>query len=186
MNDEIIRNFINGDKNEFRCIYDMYKDRIYRTALLILNNSTQAEDVVQEVFIKIINSIHTLKSAESFEAWVYKITVNSCRSYFKKFYSIVDFFDFTSNFNHEKIDDSYDPEEYISTIESSNIILSEINNLSPKLKVPIILFYYNDLSIKEISKILDISEGTAKSRLHNGKKYLKKALEKKEVAINEI
>ncbi|WP_238884292.1 RNA polymerase sigma factor [Clostridium sp. YIM B02551] len=186
MNYEIIRNFINGDKDEFRHIYEIYKDKIYRTALLILNNNTQAEDVVQEVFIKIINNIHTLKNPEAFEAWIYKITVNSCRSYFKKFYSIVEFFDFTSNLNFEKIDDSYDPEEYVSTAESSNIIFSEINNLSPKLKVPIILFYYNDLSIKEISKILDISEGTAKSRLHNGKKYLKEALEKKEVAINEI
>jgi RNA polymerase sigma factor, sigma-70 family len=176
MNEAIILEAKSQNIEALKKLYNLYKPKVYKTAYMILNDSSTAEDILQEVFIQIYSKINKLDNVEAFERWIYRITVNCCMKYFKKnkrFGSLIT----ESNFKEEE--DLTDlPEEQLINKEFVQEVWNIICSLPEPQRVPIVLFYYNEISIKEIASIMKCSEGTVKSRLHYGKKYIKENLEK--------
>lgn len=178
---------VDGDERAFRRIYDIYKIKVFKTAYVMVNDEKAAEDIVQEVFIIIYTKIYKLKHPQAFEAWIYKIVVNACNEYHRKNRKKV----VTNDGEIEDIKDTNSerqPEELILKNERSVQLNSCINSLSDKLKTCIVLFYFNGLSIKQISDIQECPENTVKSRLFKAKKSIQKKMKadiEGEVSLNE-
>ena len=178
--EEVIKRAITNDKDAFRIIFNTYKHKVFRTAYLILKDSQYAEDAVQETFLQVHLQIHKLTNARAFEGWLYKINVNICFSIIKK----------SRKFDTMPIDDTIEdmlsssevdfdiPDNIILKKEMQSFIMESIYSLPVKCRTALTLFYFNNLSIKEIADISDCSENTIKSRLFYGKKVMKERLSK--------
>lgn len=135
-------------------LIDKYGDMIYSIAIGYLKNKEDAEDIVQEVFIKYIEHIKANKdfnSKDHEKYWIIRVTINLCCNHLKK------------NKNHNKIIN--DNLFYSEFDEQECILLETIDKLDEKYRTVFELFYLRDLKISEISKILNISESNVKTRL---------------------
>lgn len=171
----MLNKIIDGEEGEFNKLFYMYKEKVYRIAKSILHDEGYAEDVTQEVFIIVYKKIYTLKNVEKFDTWLYRIVVNSCNSHFRKNkLSVMSQIEELS----EVIPDDHclQPEERVIQSEINKDITQLVMQLSEKLRNCVILFYFSDCSIAEISEILECSEGTVKSRLFKAKKIIERKL----------
>lgn len=162
-----------------RALIDMYADRLVRVAYGILGDHQLAEDIIQDVFIKVFHKISQYHPERSFYAWIYKITVNECRNNMRKWYYKRLFF--ISDYWGQLQGKDKNPEETYLQNESDQELLHQIFSLKRIYREVLILYYYEDFSIKEISEILNINENTVKTRLSRGRQCLKTMLERREV-----
>ncbi len=136
-----------------------YSNMVYRVAYSILKNETDAEDIFQETFIKFYKNIEQMKNEEHEKAWLIRVTINNCNMLLRK----------------KKIRKEDEITEEIPDIhEEKEDILEVVNKLPAKYRLVIYLYYYEGYKISEISKILNDSEGTIKSRLSRAREYLEK------------
>ncbi len=168
MNEEnIIKNLKSGSISALDDLYKMYSSQALKTAYLITNDIYIAEDVVQETFIQCYRSIKSLRDNKAFKPWFYKILTRlSYREIkkAKKLLPVENIFEKSESSFYDKYSDD-------------NILFEHINKLSLKHRTTIILYYYNDMSIKEIAKSMGCYEGTVKSRLSSARRQLKEALQ---------
>lgn len=150
------------DDEKFVELVKEYTPNLYRLALGILHNPADAEDAVAETVLKAYEKMHTLRKAESFRAWIMQIAANEAKRVYaksKRTEPVEDMEEYMPAFHDEH-------HELWDVVMKLDIVYSEV----------IILFFYERLSVKEISKILGIPEGTVKSRLARGKKQLREQL----------
>jgi RNA polymerase sigma-70 factor (ECF subfamily) len=176
--ERLIEGICRGDEQVFRKLYDMYKDKVYNTARMITNDEKAAEDILQDVFVIIFTKIYKLKHPGAFEAWLYKTVINQCNSLFRKGKKLIAVEDMTIE-NAAGADRGETPSEQAIRQETNKELMKCINLLSEKLRICIILYYFNEMSIREIGETLECSEGTVKSRLFKAKKELEKSLNSK-------
>ncbi|MFA5229520.1 MAG: RNA polymerase sigma factor [Candidatus Paceibacterota bacterium] len=171
---ELIERWQAGDVDAFDELFHQYKKLVFKSALLISGNVGDAEDILQEVFLKLWTSKHTYSSRKgNFINWLYKITVNQsiskCRK--KKIHSLsLDQIDSGSGIvdNRERIEPNLDRKwEY-------EALTKLVSQMDEKHRLVLILRYFNDLPNNAIAEILDIPIGTVKSRLHNALASLRK------------
>lgn len=138
-----------------------YFDMVYRLALSQTRSVSYAEDVVQEVFLRFIRKENTLKTDEHIKAWLIRVTINCSKSVFE-----------TSWFRKTvPLED-----EIAFDIPEKSDVYFAVQDLPPKYRAAIHLFYYEDMSIKEISESLRVKESTVKSRLRRGREMLRNKL----------
>jgi RNA polymerase sigma-70 factor (ECF subfamily) len=172
--EKLIYGIAHGDEECFRTLYDMYKNKVYNTAKRLTNDDKAAEDIMQEVFVIIYTKIYKLKHAEAFEVWLYRIVINCCKNSYKKSKNLLVVEDKTiETAAGESCNET--PSESLIRKERNEEMMNCISKLSEKLKTCIILYYFNEMSIREIAETLECSEGTVKSRLFKGKKALEKS-----------
>ena len=150
------------DDDKFVELIQGYTANLYRLALGILHNPSDAEDAVAETVLKAYEKLHTLRRAESFKAWLMQIAANEARRIYaksKRTAPVDDIEEYMPAFKDEH-------HELWDVVMKLDVVYSEV----------IILFFYEQLSQKEIGKILGIAEGTVKSRLARGKKQLRELL----------
>ncbi len=176
---DLIARIIDHDVEAFRILYDMYKERIFRTAWSILKNEHMAQDVTQETFIQVFYKLEQLKSYDYFEGWLFRIAINLCMTYIRKNsrYKVV--WDEEVVQNIEEKNTSILPEDYYFNKELEREVMEMVYELPIKQRIPIILYYYNDMSIRDIATAMNTSEGTIKSRLSRSKQALRKKLSRK-------
>lgn len=144
-------------------ILNTYGDLLYRTGMLILGNPQDVQDILQEVMIKCMKKMPVFCDKEHEKAWLLRVTVNLCKDMlrFRRRHQYLDI---------ETLD-----------IESAQVqdegLLQEIVLLPPKWRIVILLHYVEGYSLKEIAKILTISENAVKKRMQRAKSALKKRLE---------
>lgn len=162
----------NAHKTEWFCFQiDKLKNSMYLTSMSILKNKEDAEDAIQNTLLISYNHLDDLKLFDKFKPWILKILTNECYKILKKRTYNLDI-DAENGINIPSVSDSVQDET--STIWES-ILLLEL-----KYRTVIILYYYEDMSIKNISKTLDISVDNAKKRLSRARKMLKTILEKED------
>jgi RNA polymerase sigma-70 factor (ECF subfamily) len=149
-----------GDQEAFALLFDQYKHLVYRTAVLTLANSGDAEDVMQEVFVQVHRSLGKYDPARgAFTTWLYRITVNRALNWRRR----RDTFLSLEGIPERAQVGAPDAE---SRLDDSAMIQKALSHLTPKLRVAIVLRYYWELSYAEISEILELPLGTVKSRLN--------------------
>lgn len=169
-----VRRAINGDEEAFISLIEKQKEKLYRTAYAYVKNEQEALDIVSETVYKAYISIDTLKKPRYFNTWLTKILINISINTLNKSKKMIYLED-------EPIADgytSYDDKE--NRID----ILNEVEKLDLRYKDVIILKYYDDLTVKEISEVLEIPIGTVKTYLNRGLKSLRATIGK-ERFINE-
>ena len=152
-------------EKEFEATYNEYGNMLYKIAFLYLGNASDTEDVLQDVFTKYLCGKYRFKNSEHEKAWFIRVTQNKCLDYLKK-----------SGRKNECIDDVPVTATYKDEDLEQDVI-SKVIALPQKYKSAIILFYYNDYTVEEISKTLKISKSAVKKRLQRGRDVLKLELE---------
>ena len=154
---------INGDKEAFSRIIIQNKEAMYKTAIVILKNEDDAYDALQDALIKMYKNINKLENIESFKFWSRRIIVNCCYDIINKNKKVIDIETALTETFEEIREDIYDCEDgLVKTLEK----------IEPDLRLTVTLYYYNDLSTKEIGEILQIPAGTVKSRLARAREKL--------------
>ncbi|MDD7793485.1 RNA polymerase sigma factor [Clostridium sp. 'White wine YQ'] len=168
---DLIKKFQFGDVDSFEQLYKIYSKKAFGSAYLISGDKDIAEDIVQETFFQCFKEIKKLKEPLAFDVWFYKTLVRYAWKISAKHKKTIPLEDI----DYESLSSEMDYRETKLMLDQA------IEKLSPSLKTVIILYYFNDMSIKEISKILGCFQGTVKSRLYNAKKALKKVLVESEI-----
>ncbi|WP_270182532.1 sigma-70 family RNA polymerase sigma factor [Alkalihalobacillus sp. CinArs1] len=154
-------------------LMSQFGESILRLSYTYVKDWGKAEDIVQEVFLTCFLKIDTYRGEASLKNWLYRIAVNRCHDYVRSW-----------SFKHIvpstmlKLIKSHDssPELLIVKNEEALKLRNEILKLPIKYRESFILFYHEDLSIKEISDLLDTKEATVKSRLHRARRLLETRL----------
>lgn len=174
---KIVRKAISGDEKAFLKLYDRYYRQLYYLALKITKNPADASDAVQDAFLQIQESINSLRNPDFFNVWASKIVYTKCVKLFSRNkYTAVD----PQEIKDMKIVENrrdFMPAEKHNFENDQQILQSFLDELKPSYREILLLLYYSQFSIKEISLILDIPEGTVKSRSKAARDALKKRVE---------
>jgi RNA polymerase sigma-70 factor (ECF subfamily) len=171
---EIIDACKQGDREAFHFLFETHKDRVYTIALHYSGNDATARDVTQQVFLKLFTTINQFREDSQFTTWLYRIVANACtdehrkRRRFVPFSPEIDVRDMTSRGSQE---------DRIHRREIAESVRGAIGELTPKLRMPILLKYVEGMSYDEIADALGLSMGTVSSRLNRGHKMLARKLE---------
>lgn len=156
------------DDNLIEEVVNVYSDMVYKIALNILCNVDDADDMMQEVFLRLIRSKNKIKSREHIKHWLIKVTINCSKS------------KVTESYKKHTVSISEISESYASCSNEIDETIGSVMKLPEKYKVPIHLYYYQQLTVEEISKILGITRSGVRSRLSRGRNMLKEILEKED------
>jgi RNA polymerase sigma-70 factor (ECF subfamily) len=172
----------NGDRRAFAELVEMYKDKIYHLGYRMLNQRQEAEDVVQETFLRVYTNLDRYDENQKFSTWIYRIATNLCIDRLRKrkpTYSIdAELTDSEGTDWHAMLaSEDPSPETELILSETQQHIREAIESLPDKYKSIVVLRYLHDLSLQEISDILEMPVTTVKTRVHRGREFLRKKLE---------
>jgi len=178
--EELIERFQGGDLYAFDLIVKNYKEQLLSFVYRFLGNQEEAEDVVQETFLRVFRNRSAYRRVAKFSTWIYTIAGNLARTELRRrrrrrFFSISDMG--LQGKDYEISDEVFNPESRTDGAIKEEIIQAEIARLSPKFREVIILRDVQELSYEEISKILRIPIGTVKSRVNRARLRLQKRLQ---------
>lgn len=159
-----------GDKQAFNELIEENKLKIYKTAKSILKDEDDVCDAIQDALIRAYKNISKLEHNEYFSTWIIRIVINKCYDIAKK-----------NNEKNKKIVDISEAKNHeLQTFDTYNEFGLEqvLNILDKNLKEIIVMYYYDDISVQDISKIIDIPQGTVKSRLSRARSKLYEILSK--------
>lgn len=173
----------NGDQPAFRELVERHKLSVLNLCLRFTNNKEDAEDLAQDVFIRIFQAAPGYEVKAAFTTWLYRITVNHCLNYQRR-KKILHFFslDHSKNSYHQSQGRVADfaakerPDADFEKKEIQKIVQQAIKSLPENQKTALILYRYHDLSYKEIAEVLDTTVSAVESRLHRAKENLRKKL----------
>ena len=148
---------------------ERYTDMVYRLAFSMMKNKYDADDIHQEVFVQYINHYQTLESEEHKKAWLIRVTINTCKNWWKSAWQRR----VCGMLEGQEVRES---EEAILQWEMRYPIMEQVRNLPQKYKVVIHLFYYEEMSIKEIAEVLELKESNVRARLTRARQKLKEVL----------
>lgn len=176
----LIQKASDGDKDAFKELYKLKYDDIYFLAMKILGNHHDAEDVVQEVVVKIYNNLNALKSADSFDSWVYSVVTNHCYSFLRKDIKRKNGITNDENAELDVQDDSIEviPHKSLEEDEFVKYMATIIKKLPSERQQCFHLHYYDGLKYREIADILELSIHTVGSHIKRARKIIKDEMEK--------
>lgn len=172
-----------GDQDAFQQLVERHKISVLNLCLRFTGNKTDAEDLSQDVFIRIFQAAPTYEVKAAFTTWVYRITVNLCLNHQRR-KKILQFFSLNHKSSPDSPFDNREPETPISEHpdreferkELQQLVQDAIQSLPESQKTVIILHRYQELSYQEIAAVLDTTVSAVESRLHRAKQNLKKRL----------
>ena len=182
---KLIRKAAAGDQDTITELYELTYSSVYKTVKSMIADEDTVLDIVQDSFIKGFQSLDQLDTPENFRAWMKRIATNKAKDYLKKKKPIL--FTDMANEDGEEIDFRDDclehsPEEVLDRKETTRLMNEILATLSEDQRLVIGMFYYEEMSVREIAETLGCSENTVKSRLNYGRKKVEvkvKELEKR-------
>lgn len=155
-----------SDKRSFDELYEMFATDVLRVSYYYLGNREQAEDVTQDVFVRLLINKPDLEYGKE-KSWLFKVALNRCRDLWRSAWIK------KTILGHPGFESFPAPDE-LNRMTDDMDLANSINRLRPEFKEVILLFYYQGFSVSEISHILDIAEGTVSSRLSRAREKLQK------------
>ena len=175
---QIIHKIIKGDTQAFAVLVDRYKDLVFTLAIRMLKNREEAEEVSQDTFIKVYKALPKFKGDSKLSTWVYKVAYNTCLDRIKKnknHYNEVTIDSFTE-YKLKTVGNALDA---LEEKEQQQTIQDCLQHLASKDSFLLSLFYFEELSLEEISKIVDMEANTVKVNIHRARKRLAILLKQK-------
>ena|SRR6478672_4448226 len=168
------------NSTDFENIYNQYKLLVYNVALNYLQNIEDAEEITQDVFVQLYQSLHSFQNNSTLKTWIYRITINKCLDFIKHKKSKKRFFIFGSKSDSElelqKVTDFEHPGIQMEQKENAAILFKAINELSENQKTAFVLSKIEGLSNPEIAAIMDVSVSSVESLVFRAKTALREIL----------
>lgn len=171
---EILASCRSGDRNAFRVIYDMYKDRVYSISFYFFHGDpAAAADATQQVFLKLMTGIAQFRGDSEFSTWLYRLVVNTCMDAARqrKSRGLV-----SDAARLEEVAAPGSPEADYVRAQMTRSVRAAVSALPPRFRIAILLRYFDDLSYEQIAQALRCSMGTVASRLSRGHRMLAERL----------
>ena len=163
-----------GDRDAFRLLFEKHKDRVYSVALYFFGgDEATACDVTQQVFLKLFTRIGQFQGESEFATWLYRLTTNACVDELRKRRRFLQFGE-GMEVREPRGKPSHD--EALARAEAAREVKRAVAALRPKLRVVMLLKYFEELSYEEIAAVVGCSKGTVASRLNRGHKILARKL----------
>ncbi|MDH4223042.1 MAG: sigma-70 family RNA polymerase sigma factor [candidate division Zixibacteria bacterium] len=176
----LVRRILDGDKESFRIIVNENQRLVSHIVFRMVYNKTDREDLCQEVFLKVYKNLSQFHFGAKISSWIARITYNTCLDFLKKKkHPASDTVSFEDVENQDLTGDYTSPDESVKREEMSTFLHREIEMMPPNYQTILTLYHLEDLSYTEISKIMQIPEGTVKSHLFRARKLLKERLTSK-------
>jgi RNA polymerase sigma factor (sigma-70 family) len=174
--DDLLKIAVNGDNEAFRLLINPYIKQAHQTAFLLLHDYSLAEDAVQEALFQVHSALKRFdRNIASFKTWFTGILINCTLKINRKRRPII-------KLNERQLQDNKNNlEQNYLLKEESQLIINCVTQLKAKYKTIVILYYFQEMSVREISLALGLKEGTVKSRLYKSRELLKEALEDNDV-----
>lgn len=180
---DLIQQLREGDEQAFKSLVTNYQDLVFNTALGIVQNSEDAEDVAQEVFIQVFRSIDQFKGDARLSTWIYRITTTKALDHIrsrkrkKRFAFITSLFGANDELVHEPVDFQH-PGVALDRKEQAALLFQMIAQLPENQKVAFTLHKTEELSYQEIADVMQLSVSAVESLLFRARQNLRKLLEK--------
>jgi RNA polymerase sigma-70 factor (ECF subfamily) len=163
-----------GDRDAFRVLYEAYKDKVYSITLYFFHGDVaMAADVTQQVFLKLMGSVGQFRGESSFPTWLYRFVVNACVDTTRTRSARVRMADPAVL---EMLPTVGSQEDDFASSQMAGSVRAAVSSLAPKLRIAILLRYFEDLSYAEMASVLNCSIGTVASRLSRGHEILARTL----------
>ncbi|MCW3119708.1 MAG: polymerase sigma-70 factor [Chitinophagaceae bacterium] len=177
----LIEQLKKGDESAFRTIVEKWQDMTYNTALGIVQNAEDAEDIAQEVFVQVYQSINTFKGESKFSTWLYRITIAKAldherRKKRKKRFAVIKKL-FGDTGEEVVVPDFEHPGVTFDKKESAAILFKAISQLPENQRIAFTLHKVDGLSYQEVSEVMEVTISSVESLMHRAKNNLKKSLE---------
>lgn len=170
----LIQQLQEGDIEALGVLYDRYKNLVYRTTVAITGDPDAANDLLQDVFLRLYRYIDNVDISRPLEPWLYRIATNLSYTFVKRnnrwSRQFEEFFDWLAGSNRDIPQESAEKEDEWQHLRQALL------NLPVQQRTVVVLYYLNDLPLQEISEIMEIPVGTVKSRLHYGRMALRKSM----------
>ena len=163
-----------GDREAFRLLFEAYKDRVFSIACYSLGDETAADDITQQIFVKLFTRIGQFRGDSEFTTWLYRLVINACldeRRRQRRLLPVAEFLPMSKAAYRKSPEPGYERREIAGSVREA------IGGLKPKMRLPILLKYIEGLSYEEIAAVLGCSKGTVASRLNRAHKALAKKLD---------
>lgn len=173
----------NGDNDAMSELFNAFYNDFYYFALKTVKDEDLALDITQEAFVEIINTIGKLEEPAAFVTWAKQITYHQCTRYFKKKKDVIVDEDEEGNtvFDNLKEENAeFIPDEALDKDDFKKTILAILDELSEEQRSAVMMYYFDEMSIKQIAEIQGTTEGTVKSRLNYARKAIKASVEEYE------
>lgn len=169
--EQLIARIRSGDHRAFELLVNEYKGVVYSLTLQMLKSREEAEEVAQDVFVKVYKSIGSFKGDSKFSTWLYRVTRNRCLDYLKKkritYNELV-----ISDSLITQLDETTNALEMMMENERNKKLRKCLEHLSAEDSAILTLFYFQEKKLNELADVLDISVNLAKVRLHRARKRL--------------
>lgn len=172
----LISECIAGNEAAIEMLLRQYETGVFRLALSIVGDQAEANEITQETFISALRSLSSYQEQRSFKAWLYTITLNQSRSHLRKRKTLERLKTTLNSLFRVETQKQVLPEESLMQNEKEAELWTALNQLDDPFRTVVILRYFHELSIAEISEVLSVNEGTIHSRLHTARARLRNAL----------
>jgi RNA polymerase sigma-70 factor, ECF subfamily len=156
---------------EFTILFNKYKKRIYNYALKMLNDRMHADDIVQNVFIRLFENLGNIYNKQSIQFWLFKTTRNEILTLFRN-RGIKQLYTNAVDLEEVEIESPQSVSDEIENKELNKLILNELNKMNEDFREVFVLREYSGLSYKELASLIEIDEDLVKSRLYKARQKL--------------
>ncbi len=172
---------LSGTENAYRVIYDRYRDRIHRLAYSYTSDADDSEDVTQQVFIRAYRSMGVFRGQSRLYTWLYQIAINCCKDWVKQaHHTRCDRRDELWWSDRAMGDSLFTrpsrTESSVERREAADVLRTALDGLKPAFRSPLVLREVEGMTYREISRALNCTEGTVKSRISRARHQLKTEL----------
>jgi RNA polymerase sigma-70 factor (ECF subfamily) len=180
---DLVSLHIKGNPDTLDILVHRHKDSLYRFCYHLTSNKSEAEDLFQDTWLKVVDKVKSYDVNKKFSTWLYTIALNLYRDRYRKAKRWLSkvrliFEDEEGNSEFERISSEEAAVcEQVVQHELKRELVTVINGLKDTYRIPLILFYYKEMTYEDIAQILDIPMGTVKSRLNSCKRILKEEME---------
>lgn len=177
INGQVIEACQQGDRDAFQCLFQIYKDKVFSIAVYSLGGDrTVAEDVTQQIFLKLFTAIQQFRGDSEFTTWLYRLVVNACLDERRRRRRLLPWESPRTTETMNDVSERKPQERQYARLEVAEAVRLAIGELKPKFRLPILLKYIEGLSYEEIAEVMGCSKGTVASRLNRGHSQLAKRL----------
>lgn len=175
---EAVQKAMKGDQEAYTYLYEKTYTKCFYLARKFLNSEHTAQDIVQDAYVKAFKSLDTLEDPEKFPSWIGTIVSNLSKNELKR--RKVTLFSETENEDGQDISDTFvddrvsvQPEVVMDQNETTRLMKEIIDTLTDEQRICVTMFYMEQMSVKEMASVLEVSENTVKSRLNYGRQKIK-------------
>ena len=175
---ELVERAKMGDQQAIAALYEKTSRKAYYLSLQLVKDQDQAQDILQDAFLKVFTNLNMLQQPENFQGWLDTIVINKSKDYLKKKKPVL-FSQMTGSEEPDSEPDFEDergyfsPEKQVDYQETKRLVQEMIDRLPEEQRMAVVLYYLENLSVGQIARLMECSEGTIKSRLNYGRKSIK-------------